>query len=252
MIKVGVLAKTAGTVILAFLVVLGFLSLLPNSTPTAPITSSPTPESNAVVASASPQINNLVKVARVIDGDTIRLEGGEVVRYIGIDAPESVDPRSAVQCFAKEAADKNRELVEGKEVRLEKDISETDKYDRLLRYIWLGDVLVNEYLAREGYAQSSSYPPDIKYQERFVEAQRLAQAEGKGLWGDVCKIASPLSKVSPSPVVKKTTSGSYVCSCSKTCAQMSSCDEAQYQLTVCGCGARDADKDGIACDSDCQ
>ena len=88
------------------------------------------------------------KIVRVIDGDTIKLETGEVVRYIGIDTPETVHPSKPVQCYGKEASDKNREFVEGKEVKLEKDISETDKYNRLLRYVWLGDTLVNEYLVK--------------------------------------------------------------------------------------------------------
>lgn len=192
------------------------------------------------------------KVARVVDGDTIKLETGEVVRYIGIDTPETVHPSKPVQCYGKEASDKNRELVEGKEIKLEKDVSETDKYGRLLRYIWLGDMLVNEYLVREGYAQSSSYPPDIKYQNKFIEAQRLARDENKGLWGDICKVViSPTPKTSQTQTTQPI-SGSFTCNCSKTCAQMSSCEEAQYQLNVCGCKARDADKDGIACDGDCQ
>ena len=208
------------------------------------------------------------KVINVVDGDTIKIEGSQVVRYIGIDTPETVHPSKPIQCYGKEASDKNKELVEGKEVKLEKDVSETDKYGRLLRYIWLGDMLVNEYLVREGYAQSSSYPPDVKYQDRFVEAQKQAREEKKGLWGDVCNTQSTQTqqKITTStqttqqtttPVQTQTqpfnqTSGSYTCDCSKTCSQMSSCAEAQYQLNVCGCGARDADKDGIACDSDCQ
>lgn len=207
-----------------------------------------------------------VKVINVVDGDTIKIEGGQVVRYIGIDTPETVHPSKPVQCYGEEASDKNRELVEGKEVKLEKDVSETDRYGRLLRYVWLGDILVNEYLVREGYAQSSSYPPDLKYQNKFVEAQRQAREEKKGLWGDVCNVQPTQVQqktITPTQIIQQTTtptqprpsnqtSGSYVCDCSKTCSQMSSCAEAQYQLNACGCGARDADKDGIACDSDCQ
>lgn len=206
------------------------------------------------------------KVIRVIDGDTIKIEGDEVVRYIGIDTPETVHPSKPVQCYGKEASDKNREMVEGKEVKLEKDVSETDKYGRLLRYVWLDGMLVNEYLVREGYAQSSSYPPDVKYQDKFIEAQRLAREERKGLWGDIC-ITQPTATstqntqttilyATPSPQTNtqpsSQTLGSYTCDCSKTCAKMLSCAEAQYQLNVCGCKARDGDGDGIACDSDCQ
>lgn len=196
------------------------------------------------------------KVIRVIDGDTIKIEGDMVVRYIGIDTPETVHPSKPVQCYGKEASDKNRELVEGKEVKLEKDVSETDKYGRLLRYIWLGDMLVNEYLVREGYAQSSTYPPDVRYQDRFIEAQRQAREEQKGLWGDACN-TQPTTTYTTPPTQTQTqpssqTSGGYTCDCSKTCSQMSSCAEAQYQLNVCECTVRDKDKDGIACDSDCQ
>jgi len=124
-----------------------------------------------------------VFVTRVIDGDTIEIEGGQKVRYIGIDTPEVADPRKSVQCFGKEASNKNKELVEGRRVRLEKDISETDKYGRLLRYIYIGSTFVNEILVKEGYAFSSTYPPDVKYQTLFVEAERKAREAKAGLWG---------------------------------------------------------------------
>jgi len=241
--------------------------------------SSPKPEENLPTTESTETNRQTVKVTRAIDGDTIEIEGGQKVRYIGIDTPETVDPRKSVQCFGKEASDKNKELVEGKDVELEKDVSETDKYGRLLRYVWIEDLLINEFLVQEGYAQSSTYPPDVKYQERFKEAERQAREEGKGLWGEICAVTPTPTKIitpTPTPTVStsKTTtpktptptpspqsqilqptqpvSGSYVCDCSKTCPQMSSCAEAQYQLNVCGCQARDADKDGIACDADCQ
>ncbi len=123
-----------------------------------------------------------VLVSRVVDGDTIELSSGEKVRYIGINAPESVDPRRGVQCFGKEASAKNKELVEGKMVRLERDISETDKYGRLLRYVFIGGIFVNEYLVREGFARASSYPPDVHYQDLFQDAEREAIREKHGLW----------------------------------------------------------------------
>ena len=124
-----------------------------------------------------------ILVTRVVDGDTIEIETGQKVRYIGIDTPETVDPRKSVQCFGKEAASKNRELVEGKRARLEKDVSETDKYGRLLRYVYVGDTFVNEILVKEGYAFSSTYPPDVKYQSLFQAAEKEAQQAGRGLWG---------------------------------------------------------------------
>ncbi len=122
------------------------------------------------------------RVKRVIDGDTIELESGQIVRYIGIDTPETVHPSKPVQCFGVEASNKNKELVLGKEIKLEKDISETDKNGRLLRYTWLDNVLINDLLIRHGYAVSSTHPPDVKYQDKFLESQRLARQENRGLW----------------------------------------------------------------------
>ncbi|MBI2590859.1 MAG: thermonuclease family protein [Candidatus Blackburnbacteria bacterium] len=125
---------------------------------------------------------NPVTVTRVVDGDTIEIEGGQRVRYIGIDTPETVKPGTPVQCFGKHAADNNKELVLGKKVRLEKDVSEVDKYGRLLRYVWVEEIFVNDYLVRNGYAQASTYPPDVKYQSQFAAAQKEAQENQIGLW----------------------------------------------------------------------
>lgn len=155
----------------------------------------PTP-STAVVLSSSTTSAALktsgvfAKVERVVDGDTIKLETGETVRYIGIDTPETVDTKRTVMCYGKEASEINRQLVEGKTVELEKDVSETDRYGRLLRYVWLDGVLINEYLVREGYAVSSSYPPDIKNQSIFLQAEELARNEKKGLWSNLCATRS--------------------------------------------------------------
>lgn len=125
-------------------------------------------------------------VSRVVDGDTIELSDGRKVRYIGIDSPETVQPNTAVQCYGEEASRKNKALVEGKEVELEKDVSNTDRYGRLLRYVFVDGVFVNDYLVKEGYAYSSAYPPDVKYQEIFKESQKEARESEKGLWGAGC------------------------------------------------------------------
>lgn len=133
-------------------------------------------------ASQSPNTQS-VKVVRIIDGDTIELESGQKVRYIGMDTPETVHPDKTVQCFGVEASNKNKELVEDKFIRLEKDISETDKYGRLLRYVYIGDIFVNDYLIKEGFAYASSYPPDIRYQNQFSSSQKDAERNNRGLWG---------------------------------------------------------------------
>ena len=124
-----------------------------------------------------------IKVARVIDGDTIELEGGERVRYIGIDAPELEYSRKQVQCFADESKKKNQELVEGKEIRLEKDTRDRDAFGRLLRYVYRGNVFINLELVRQGFALTATYPPDVKYQADFLKAQKEAGEAKRGLWG---------------------------------------------------------------------
>ena len=147
------------------------------STPTvSPVPTSPSP---TATSSAEPKV---FKVTRVIDGDTIEIEGGEHIRYIGIDTPETVDPRKEVQCFGIEASKKNKELVEGKTVRLEKDITDRDKYNRLLRYVWVGSVFVNLELVKQGFATSYSYPPDIKFQKEILAAEEEAREAKRGLW----------------------------------------------------------------------
>ncbi len=130
---------------------------------------------------------DLVLITKVVDGDTVQI-GDESVRLIGIDTPETVDPRRPVQCFGVEASNETKSLLTGKKVYLTRDVSDKDKYNRLLRYIYLpledGQLLfVNDYLVREGYAKAYTYPPDVKYSQLFVEAQRQAQIEKKGLWG---------------------------------------------------------------------
>lgn len=134
--------------------------------------------------------DQLVKVTRVIDGDTIEIEGGQKVRYIGVDTPETVHPDKSIQCFGIEASNKNKELVEGKSVKLEKDVSETDKYGRLLRYVYIGNIFVNDYLVKEGFAYASSYPPDIRFQNQFSSSQKDAEENNRGLWSSCSSLES--------------------------------------------------------------
>jgi len=120
-----------------------------------------------------------VLVDEVIDGDTIRIIGGSKLRYIGVDSPE-VGSRG--EPFGVEATRFNRELVEGKMIRLERDVSDKDRFGRLLRYVYADDILVNAELVREGYAEAREYPPDTRYQQCFEALQEEAQAEGRGMW----------------------------------------------------------------------
>lgn len=130
-------------------------------------------------------------VTKVVDGDTINVRinnDDRTVRFIGIDTPETKDPRRPVGCFGKEASSETKNLLEDQAVILQKDVTDRDKYDRLLRYVYLplsdGRLLfVNDYLVREGFAKVYTYPPDVKFNEQFLEAQKQARANNKGLWG---------------------------------------------------------------------
>ncbi len=124
-------------------------------------------------------------LVRIVDGDTIvvNVQGLEYkVRYIGMDAPEIAGSGRAPEYFGKEAAQKNRELLEGKTITMERDISETDAFGRLLRYVWAGDVMVNAELVRLGYARAHTYPPDVKYQDSFRQLEKEARENKRGLW----------------------------------------------------------------------
>jgi hypothetical protein len=123
-------------------------------------------------------------VVEVVDGDTltVRMEGVlEPVRLIGIDAPEREE------CLAEEAADRLGELVRAGPVTLEKDVSERDRFGRLLRYVWVGEVLVNRELVADGLAIARRYPPDLAYTETLETAQAAAREARRGLWApDAC------------------------------------------------------------------
>ncbi len=132
-----------------------------------------------------PDATSAAQVKRVIDGDTIELSDGQVVRYIGIDTPETKHPNKAVQCYGEEATSQNEAMVLGKMVILEQDVSNTDRYGRLLRYVWVDDQLINWQLVVSGFAFAKSYPPDVAYQASFNQAQQFARENEQGLWG-VC------------------------------------------------------------------
>lgn len=135
----------------------------------------------------SSTIREKAMVKRVIDGDTIELSDKRKVRYIGINSPEMTDTRAEVKCLAQKAKEADQKLVEGKEVELEKDVSETDKYGRLLRYVWIDGQMINEELMKKGWTEVDTYPPDIKYQEIFVNEEKEAKLNKLGIWGNICQ-----------------------------------------------------------------
>lgn len=121
------------------------------------------------------------RVIRVTDGDTIRVEladgAQEDVRYIGVNTPERDEP-----CYGRDggATGANAALVEGQTVRLVQDISDRDRFGRLLRYIYVGDTFVNAELVREGWAEATRYEPDTRHFDQFVELEQAAARAGDG------------------------------------------------------------------------
>ncbi len=283
-------------------------------------------------------------VSNVIDGDTIVVEiaGQEYrVRYIGIDSPEVGNP-----CY-EEAKEANERLVLGRTVMMERDVSNTDRFDRLLRYVMVGSIFVNEQLVTEGYAEARAYPPDTRYQEQLEEREQTARVmrlgcfanevvnnpeptntprpqvaseiyyatgnninvrecpdttcarvasvnrgdqvvvtgweqgstvSGSDVWravtingqrgyihSSLLSVTQPSIVVAPPPTnapiqgFQNTTENvstpvpnvGFTCNCSRTCGQMTTCEEARFQLTQCGCRERDADSDGIPCEDLC-
>jgi micrococcal nuclease len=122
------------------------------------------------------QPSDTVAVVEVIDGDTIVVEGGYHVRYIGIDSPETDE------FYYSEAKQMNADLIAGKKVRLESDITDKDKYGRLLRYVYVDDIFINAEMVRQGCAWSIAYPPDVKYQVYFEAMEKEARQLKRGVW----------------------------------------------------------------------
>lgn len=147
------------------------------------------PSNYTVVSASNPNITNPVGseaiVSEVIDGDTVKLSDDNKVRILGIDTPETVDPRKAVQCFGKEASNKMKELVDGKKVILLVDASQgdKDKYGRLLRYIFISNTDIGAEMIKEGYAFAyTKYP--VSKMEEYKSLEKQAREGKKGLWAE--------------------------------------------------------------------
>jgi len=122
-----------------------------------------------------------IKVKEVIDGDTIVLQSGEHLRYVGIDTPERERP------FYREAKELNQKLVEGKEIRIEFDLQKKDKYGRLLAYVYAGETFVNAELVRNGLANLYTVPPNVKHTDYFLKLQSEAKEKKLGIWSEAKK-----------------------------------------------------------------
>lgn len=162
---------------------LGCQSLFPT------ILTTPTPNISKIIAvtntTLQEETNEQYLVTRIIDGDTFEIETRQKVRLIGIDTPElnkanARDP----ECFGVQATQKLSDLILNKKIRMKKDISETDRFGRLLRYIYIDTLFVNKYLVDSGFAFAHAYPPDMKFKDTLTLAQKTAQENKQGLWNE--------------------------------------------------------------------
>ena len=201
-------------------------------------------------------------VVKLIDGDTVNIGiVGEIItlRLIGLDTPETVHPSKPVECFGREASNKAKAVLAGKQVRIEMDPSQGTygKYGRTLAYIYLKDgTHFNKYMIEEGYGYEYTYDLPYKYQAEFKKAQQEAQANKRGLWApNVCdgEIEKPESTDTTQEQIIDT--GDYICSYNAyNCGDFSTHLEAQTAYDACG-GVNndihrlDQDKDGEACES---
>lgn len=229
---------------------------------------------NAVPAGSEP-----ARLSRVVDGDTADfvLSDGRTdrVRFILIDTPETVHPSAPVGCYGQEASNFTAWLLSlGGDVYLERDVSDRDRYDRLLRYVWIdfggGEVyLLNEAIARSGYGALSTYPPDVKYVDQIRAAQEFAQRHQRGLWGACDSFGAPAVTNAPANTATESWAAEQPVAPPPAAAPASECHPSYPTLCLPGapdldCGdisARrfpvlppdphrfDGDHDGIGCES---
>ena len=198
-------------------------------------------EDNNNPVASNPPTEEFAEVIKVVDGDTIRIDNGESVRLICIDTPERGEEGY------KEAALYLEKLILNQRVKLTGDVSNRDKYSRLLRYIYTekGD-FVNEIMVREGYAEAYPYNPDTRLCPQIIEAEKLAREEKLGVWAE--------EEEEKKPDIPEE-SFEYDCSSNiYNCADFTSQKDAQDIFELCGgidndVHRLDNDGDGIVCET---
>jgi micrococcal nuclease len=233
----------------------------PSPTPRATVAPTPSPTPTPAPGEAPTGPTERGTVVNVVDGDTIDVlvDGVEVrVRLIGMDTPEV---HSGVEWLGPEASAAMSDLVAGREVVLEKDVSETDQYGRALRYVWVegddGWLLVNLELIKRGFASITTYPPDVKYVDAlYVAAQGEAQAAGIGIWGAPPTPVPTTAPVAPLPAAPSNCDPSYPDVCFPIGSSDIDCGEiSARRFTVLWSVPNpdphgfDGDADGIGCES---
>ncbi|MBI2170315.1 MAG: thermonuclease family protein [Actinobacteria bacterium] len=191
-------------------------------------------------------------VAGVVDGDTLDHTNGTRIRLIGIDTPETKDPRKPVECFGREAAARLATLLPaGTEVTLVYDIERLDRYGRTLAYVYRTSdgLFVNAAMVADGYASAFTYPPNVEHAEEFVRLEREAREANRGLWA-ACRASDAMSTSSTSQ--GSACDASYPDVCIHPPPPDLDCgDVAERRFTVVGSDPHrfDRDGDGLACES---
>ena len=217
------------------------------------LTPGSTPFSRAIPDQTSISLIS-ASVVSVVDGDTLdaRIEGQVYrIRLIGVDTPEVF---GNVDCFGREASNFTKaNLTTGLNVLLEKGVSETDRYDRLLRYLYLPDGrMFNETLVGEGYAQVATFPPDVKYQQRFLAVHRTAANAGKGLWSACVRQNKPSNDSGSTPAPSGSCDPSYPTVCIPPYPPDLDCGQIPYKRFAVrppDPHRFDGDADGIGCEN---
>ncbi|MBP1749962.1 MAG: nuclease (SNase protein) [Deltaproteobacteria bacterium] len=133
-----------------------------------------------------PVVNAFAKdyvVRKIIDGETIQLESGEIIKYIGVSTPD-MNKKEGPEFYARQAVNYNKKLVFMKKIRLEFDAKRKDEAGNMLAYVFVKKTFVNAELIRNGYARAEVAPPNLKYKDTLLDAERKAKADDKGIWAE--------------------------------------------------------------------
>lgn len=197
-------------------------------------------------SSAPPQV-----VQRVIDGDTLVVQTVGTVRLIGVDTPETVHPRRAVEPFGPEATQFAKTLVQGKTVRVEYDMERRDRYGRALGYVYMDDgTFLNAEIVKQGYGRAYTGHA-FKFRDQFRAYERQARAAKRGLWRQAA-IAHPAARTKAAAGSSRRSVERVTCVAMPACVEISSCAEAELYLRLCDAKHLDRDGDGIPCEKLCR
>ncbi len=248
-------SRTVGTTMSTRRVTTSTSSRAPQPTPTTTTTTEPVTTNRPPTGLDGP-----MNVVRVVDGDTIKVSTGVTVRLIGIDTPETVDPRTPLQCFGREALLHAHQLLDSTSVSLEYDASQgrLDRYGRTLAYVWMSDGrMFNESMIADGFAHEYTYNLPYRYQSEFIAAERSARNAGRGLWspatcaGNTSSPAAPPAPAGPTGPAPSGCDPSYPGVCIPSPPPDLDCADVPYRgFAVVGADPHrfDGNHDGVGCE----